>query len=54
VELGGLVGAIRSQRATDSPCTLNLGKGGEGSENLASTKFTGEIVSASPWSMAYL
>jgi hypothetical protein len=29
VELGGRVGAIRSQRATDSPCNTNLGKGGE-------------------------
>jgi hypothetical protein len=28
-----LVGAIQSQRATDSPCTLNLGRGGEGSAN---------------------
>jgi hypothetical protein len=33
VELGGHVGAIR-QRATDSPCTTNLGRGGEDSVNL--------------------
>jgi hypothetical protein len=33
VELGGHVGAIRSQRATDSPCTTNLGRGGEDSVN---------------------
>jgi hypothetical protein len=26
VELGGHVEAIRSQRATDSPCTTNLGE----------------------------
>jgi hypothetical protein len=34
VELGGEVGAIRSQRATDSTCTTNLGRGGEDSVNL--------------------
>jgi hypothetical protein len=33
VELGGHVGAIRSQRATDSPCTTNLGRVGEDSVN---------------------
>jgi hypothetical protein len=33
VELGGHVGAIRSQRATDSPCTTNLGRIGEDSVN---------------------
>jgi hypothetical protein len=33
VKLGGHVGAIRSQRATDSPCTTNLGRGGGGSAN---------------------
>ena len=33
VELGGHVEAIRSQRATDSPCTTNLGRGGGGSAN---------------------
>jgi hypothetical protein len=34
VELGGHVGVIESQRATDSPCTTNLGRGGEDSVNL--------------------
>jgi hypothetical protein len=29
VELGGHVGAIRPQGTTDSPCTTNLGRGGE-------------------------
>jgi hypothetical protein len=33
VELGGHVGAIRSQSATDSPCTINLGRGGKDSAN---------------------
>jgi hypothetical protein len=33
VKLGGNVGAIRSQRATDSPCTTNLGREGGGSTN---------------------
>jgi hypothetical protein len=33
VKLGGEIGATRSQSATDSPCTLNLGRGGEGSVN---------------------
>jgi hypothetical protein len=35
VELGGHVGAIRSQRATDSPCTTNLGRGGEDPVNFS-------------------
>jgi hypothetical protein len=34
-ELGGHVGAIRSQRATDSPCTTNLGRGGEDPANFS-------------------
>jgi hypothetical protein len=34
VELGGHVGAIRSQKATYSPCTNNLGRGGEDFVNL--------------------
>jgi hypothetical protein len=34
VELEGHVGGIRSQKATDSPCTINLGRGGEDSVNL--------------------
>jgi hypothetical protein len=34
VELGGAVGATRSQRTTVSPCTTNLGRGGENSMNL--------------------
>jgi hypothetical protein len=34
VELGGEVGAMRSQKAIDSPCTTNLGEGGENSVNL--------------------
>jgi hypothetical protein len=33
MKLGGEIGATRSQSATDSPCTLNLGRGGEGSAN---------------------
>jgi hypothetical protein len=33
VKLGGEIGATRSQSATDSPCTLNLGRGGRGSAN---------------------
>jgi hypothetical protein len=33
VKLGGEIGATRSQSATDSPCTLNLGKGGGDSAN---------------------
>jgi hypothetical protein len=33
VELGGHVDAIWSQRATDSLCTTNLGRGGGGSAN---------------------
>jgi hypothetical protein len=35
VELGGHVGAIRSQRATDSPCATNLGRGGEDPANFS-------------------
>jgi hypothetical protein len=35
VELGGHVGAIRSQRATDSPCTTHLGRGGEDPMNFS-------------------
>jgi hypothetical protein len=33
VKLGGNVGAIRSQRATDSPCTTNLAREGGGIAN---------------------
>jgi hypothetical protein len=35
VELGGHVAAIRSQRTTDSPCTTNLGRGGEDPTNFS-------------------
>jgi hypothetical protein len=35
VELGGHVGAIQSQRATDSPCTTNLGRAGEDPANFS-------------------
>jgi hypothetical protein len=34
VELGGAVGATRSQRTAFSLCTTNLGRGGEDSMNL--------------------
>jgi hypothetical protein len=49
VELGGHVGAIRSQSATDPPFTSNLGRGGKDSVNFASTELTGEVVSTSSW-----
>jgi hypothetical protein len=52
VKLGGHVGAIRSQWATDSPCTTNLGRGGGGVRILASIELTGEMVSASSWFLA--
>jgi hypothetical protein len=48
-ELGGHVGAIRSPKATDSPCTTNLGRGGKDSVNFASTELIGEVVSTSSW-----
>jgi hypothetical protein len=34
VKLGGEIGATRSQSATDSPCTANLGRGGKDFANL--------------------
>jgi hypothetical protein len=49
VELGGHVGAIRLQSATDPPCTANFGRGGKDSTNFASTELTGEVVSTLPW-----
>jgi hypothetical protein len=51
VELGGEVGAIRSQRTTDSPCTTNLGRGGEDSVNLCFNRAHCEVVNTSPWVM---
>jgi hypothetical protein len=51
VELGGHVGAIRPQRTTDSPCTTNLGRGGEDLANFGFNELTGETVSTSPWVM---
>ena len=33
-EIGDAIGATQSQISTDSPCTLNLGRGGEDSTNL--------------------
>jgi hypothetical protein len=33
VKLEGEIGATRLQSATDSPCAINLGRGGGGSAN---------------------
>jgi hypothetical protein len=49
VELGGQVGATQSQRASDSPCTTNLGRGGEDSVNLCFNRAHCEVVSTSSW-----
>jgi hypothetical protein len=45
VKLGGDIGATWSQIATDSPCTLNLGRGGRGSANfeLQSNSLGGDV-----------